>query len=156
MKVLNFLDNVSCKVFFIFIIFFFIRAKGELNRPVNVMSISQTLLRVSLLPICCKGTATQERPRTRRCQWLTKTHTRTGTLRQTESLRGSLSNNDSDGNGNENGKTAIYRIYKQNNFASASHFLFFFLSLFFLHDYDVNIPKSNDFLFLFLKLDILL
>lgn len=56
----------------------------------------------------------------------------------------------------ENGKTAIYGVNKQNNFVSAFHFLFFSFSvyLFFLRDYDMNIPKTNDFLFLFLNLDI--
>ena len=35
------MSRVKCMCF-LFLFFFFIRAKGELNRPVNVMSISQT------------------------------------------------------------------------------------------------------------------
>lgn len=94
------------------------------------------LLRVSLLPICCKGHGNSREIPDTTLSMAHETHTRTGTLTLTESLRGSLSNHDSDGNGNENGKREIYGINRQNNFASACHFLFFFcLSLFFLYDF---------------------
>ena len=74
-----------------------------------------------------------------------KTHTRTGTLRLTESLRGSLSNHDSDGNGKENGKRAIYGINKQNNFESASHFLFFsfFVYLYFIFNFFARLRREH-------------
>ena len=145
---------VKCVCVFIIIIIIFIRAKGELNRPVNVMSISQTFTQGFSPSHLRQGHGNSREIPDTTLSMAHKTHIRTGTLRQTESLRGSLSNDVSDGNGNESGKTAIYRINKQNNFASASHFLFFsfFVYLYFififLRDYAVNIPKSNDFLFL--------
>ena len=132
MKVLNFLDNVSCKVILIFIIFFYKGKRGAEQTSqcdVNLTNFTQGLSPSHLL----HGHGNSRETPDTTLSMAHKTHTRTGTLRQTESLRGSLSNHDSDGNGNENGKTAIYRIYKQNNSTSASHFLFFFLSLFYLY-----------------------
>ena len=129
MKVLNSLNNVSCKAcmcfFVLFVFVLFIWAKGELNRPVNVMSISQTFTQGLSPSHLLQGHGNSREIPDTTLSMAHKTHTRTGTLRQTESLRGSLSNNDSDGKGNENGKKAIYRINKQNNVASASYFLFF-------------------------------
>ena len=109
-------------------VFVFVRAKAELNRPVNVMSISQTFTQGLSPSHLLQGHGNSRVIPDTTLSMAHKTHTRAGTLRQTErklTRELKISNNDSDGNGNDNGKTAIYRINKQNNFASVSHFLFF-------------------------------
>lgn len=80
--------------------FIYIRAKGELNRPVNVMSISQTFIQGLSPSHLLLGHGNSRETPDRTLSMAHKTHTRTGTLTLTESLRGSLSNDDGGGNGN--------------------------------------------------------
>ena len=139
------MSRVKCVCVFVFV---FIRAKAELNRPVNVMSISQTFIQGLSPSHLLQGHGNSRVIPDTTLSMAHKTHTRTGTLRQIErklTRELKISNNDSDGNGNDNGKTAIHRINKQNNFASASHFLFFsfFVDLYFIFIFFARLRREH-------------